>query len=644
MDYVCIDRLQEEGLAAQTVAIYFDGKIEDNLFYTLKDTPCGDVVGKTICCFPKGVRHLYPKDVVLQEMMAESYVGTTLWSSKGQPIGLIAIIGRKPLANPNMAESILKLVAVRAAGELERRWAEEALRKKTYELGERVKELNCLYAFSKLIERPNISLPEIYQGLVDLIPSGWRFPEVTCVRLLLEDRIFETANCRETLWKQSSPIWVDAERKGDLEVYYLEEKPESDEGPFLKEERDLLNSLAGRLGKTIERMNAEEALRKAHDELEERVEERTIEFWMANEQLEQEIEGRKQIEKILQLERNKLKSILETMNNGVYIVNQNYDIQYINPALEKEFGPANGQKCHEYFHDLPEVCSWCKNQEVFAGKSVQWEWFSIKTGKTYDLFDTPLLNEDGSVAKLEIFHDITDHKRAEALLRQSEKQLRSLSSRLLAAQETERRRVSRELHDELGGSLIGLKLRLNFIKKNLQNQEELRRECEESLQRVDQIIEDVHRLSLDLSPSLLEDLGLTAAIRWQIDNFVKNHRTKIASDIVDIDHLFPKDAQVMTYRILQEALTNIGKHAMAKNVSVKVKKDDDRISFFIEDDGRGFDVTKVLTREATEKGLGLAAMEERARMLGGSFDLWSQEGKGARLTLTIPIKKEGNLE
>ena len=134
MDYVCIDRLQGEGLAARTVAIYFDGKFEDNLTYALKDTPCGDVVDKTVCCFPKGVRHLYPQDVVLREMMAESYVGAILSSSKGQPIGLIAIIGRQPLANPQLAESMLKLVAVRAAGELERKEAEEALRQRSLEL------------------------------------------------------------------------------------------------------------------------------------------------------------------------------------------------------------------------------------------------------------------------------------------------------------------------------------------------------------------------------------------------------------------------------------------------------------------------------------------------------------------------------
>jgi PAS domain S-box-containing protein len=87
MDFVCIDRLVGDGLNAQTVAVYFDGKFEDSIEYVLKDTPCGDVVGHTICCFPRDVRRLFPKDAVLQDMAAESYVGTTLWGSKGQPIG-----------------------------------------------------------------------------------------------------------------------------------------------------------------------------------------------------------------------------------------------------------------------------------------------------------------------------------------------------------------------------------------------------------------------------------------------------------------------------------------------------------------------------------------------------------------------------
>ncbi|MFH1034387.1 MAG: ATP-binding protein [Pseudomonadota bacterium] len=127
MDYVCIDRLEGDLLSARTVAVYFDGHFEDNVSYALKDTPCGDVVGQAVCCFPGQVRHLLPNHDVLQEMMAESYVCVTLWGSTGQPIGLIAVIGRQPLGNPPMAESILRLVALRAAGELERKQAEEEL-------------------------------------------------------------------------------------------------------------------------------------------------------------------------------------------------------------------------------------------------------------------------------------------------------------------------------------------------------------------------------------------------------------------------------------------------------------------------------------------------------------------------------------
>ncbi len=127
MDYICIDRLEKDGLTARTVAVCHDGKFEDNVSYALKDTPCGEVVGQHICCYPRNVCDLFPNDDVLKDLAAECYLGTTLWDSRGEPIGLIAMIGRRPLADTKIAEAILQMVAVRAAGELERQQVMDSL-------------------------------------------------------------------------------------------------------------------------------------------------------------------------------------------------------------------------------------------------------------------------------------------------------------------------------------------------------------------------------------------------------------------------------------------------------------------------------------------------------------------------------------
>ncbi len=128
VEFVCVDVLEGDGLMAKTLAVWCDGRFEDNVSYALKDTPCGVLAGKTVCCFPSGVADSFPRDEVLRDLRAESYVGVTLRGHTGKPIGLIALIGRRPLQEPELAESLLKLVADRAAGELERLQAEEALR------------------------------------------------------------------------------------------------------------------------------------------------------------------------------------------------------------------------------------------------------------------------------------------------------------------------------------------------------------------------------------------------------------------------------------------------------------------------------------------------------------------------------------
>ncbi len=128
MDFVCIDRLEGDGLNATTLSVWHDGVFEDNVKYSLNQTPCGEAVRKRVCCFTSGVANLFPDDDLLKELQAESYVGLTLWSHAGVPIGLIALVGRKPLQNRRMVETTLQLVSVRAAAELERIDVESALR------------------------------------------------------------------------------------------------------------------------------------------------------------------------------------------------------------------------------------------------------------------------------------------------------------------------------------------------------------------------------------------------------------------------------------------------------------------------------------------------------------------------------------
>jgi PAS domain S-box-containing protein len=142
-----------------------------------------------------------------------------------------------------------------------------------------------------------------------------------------------------------------------------------------------------------------------------------------------DITVQKLAEAAVQKEQNKLISIFNAIPNGVYIVDKQFNVEYINPVIEQEFGQINGGKCYSYFHDRTEVCPWCKNEPVFAGNSIRWEWYSSKQNKYYDVFDMPIQNADGSFSKFKMLHDTTEHKQAEiALLEQAERQKALLSS------------------------------------------------------------------------------------------------------------------------------------------------------------------------------------------------------------------------
>jgi signal transduction histidine kinase len=241
-------------------------------------------------------------------------------------------------------------------------------------------------------------------------------------------------------------------------------------------------------------------------------------------------------------------------------------------------------------------------------------------------------------ANVQLKREVEEHRNTEAALRDSEEKLRLLSSQLLRAQEKERRRISLELHDELGQSLSLFKVQLSSAKRKLHpDQIELGETLQETREHLDDVIENVRNLSRDLSPSILEDLGLSAAIEWLLSDFAKHYKISTSYDIENIDNFFSHEHQIIIYRIFQEILSNIRKHAGASQAAVAIEKHNGTVSFRVRDNGVGFDLAEVSCKNSTEKGMGLTAMYERALIVGSTPDIWTQRGEGTRISFTVPI-------
>ncbi len=350
----------------------------------------------------------------------------------------------------------------------------------------------------------------------------------------------------------------------------------------------------------------------------------------------------------VQQSEGRYRMLVETMNDGLGVQNEKGLWTYVNDRLCEMLGYSRDEMIGRPVTNFLSEGGQKIYEEQMAGRTkgerkfYELSWLK-KDGRTIFTLVSPkpIFDEHGQFkGSFAVITGITELKQAEEALKESEKQLRDLSAQLLTAQETERKRISRELHDELGQALTVMKLRLNFIGKDLsEHQTNLKQECQDGIQHIDQIIENVRRLSRDLSPTILEDFGLTAALRRLINNFAKTYNIKVILDMTDIDSLIPADSHLTVYRTIQEALTNIGKHSRAKNVSIAIHEDDDSVLFSVEDDGIGFDERMTVKRSPEEKGLGLATMKGRTQMVGGIFRIFTKEGKGTRITLNIPIKR-----
>ena len=221
-------------------------------------------------------------------------------------------------------------------------------------------------------------------------------------------------------------------------------------------------------------------------------------------------------------------------------------------------------------------------------------------------------------------------------LKQKEAVRHSLLVRVISAQEEERKRVARELHDETSQALTSLMVGLRALQEAASTPE-LRRRAEELRAIAAATLDGVHRLAVELRPSVLDDLGLVAALERSIGRWSEQFGVSVEFQAVGMDRRLPPEAEVTLYRIIQEALTNVARHARATHVSVLLEHRGSSVIAIVEDDGVGFDVQRVLQSARLEQKLGLYGMMERASLLGGRLVIESRPGAGSSVFVEIPL-------
>jgi len=224
-------------------------------------------------------------------------------------------------------------------------------------------------------------------------------------------------------------------------------------------------------------------------------------------------------------------------------------------------------------------------------------------------------------------------------LREKEVLRRQLLERLISVQEEERKRIARELHDQTGQPLTSLIMTLRVL-EGASTAADARAHIEDLRDTVAQILKRVHDLALELRPSVLDDLGLLAGLRHHVGRFEHRFRLPVDLQVLGLEgHRLPPEAETALYRIVQEALTNVARHAQAHNVSVLLERRSSSVMLIVEDDGIGFDVTSVMGSRLHEKNLGLYGMRERASLLGGTLTVESTPGTGTAVFVEIPLRR-----
>jgi PAS domain S-box-containing protein len=356
------------------------------------------------------------------------------------------------------------------------------------------------------------------------------------------------------------------------------------------------------------------------------------------------ITERKIMEDALRKSEEQYRSLVESTKDSIYLLDRDLRYMFANNTYLERTGLTLQQligRSYRELHPFPNDSFPGYVNDVFeTGESTEFEYKSFRDNKPFLRTLGPVRGEQGkTIAVTVISKDVTPLKKVENMLRKYQGQLRALMGRILDAREEERVVIAREIHDELGGALTGLKIDLSYLASTLPKMRDTAKrnsfvnKLKTMTNLIDETIHTVRRIITDLRPSILDDFGLIAAIEWQAQEFQK--RTGIECEFISALEDLRLDEQHSTaiFRIFQESLTNVIRHAAATKVTVRLYKEADSFVLKVTDNGKGIIEEKI----TDPKSLGLLGMRERAMLLGGTVDFSGEPWKGTTVSVEIPL-------
>jgi len=354
-------------------------------------------------------------------------------------------------------------------------------------------------------------------------------------------------------------------------------------------------------------------------------------------------------ERTLRESQQRYRSVFENTGTATMIIEEDMTISMVNTEWEKLSGyskkEVEGKKKWTEFVYKEDLERMEERHRKMRGKGAQtlneYEFrFFDRHGNVKDI-----LGKTGVIpitkGRVVSWLDITERKQAEAELKRSQEELRNLTAHLQSVREEERRSLARDIHDDLGQALTALKMDLSLLSKKFpKDQKPLLDRTQAISKLMDTSIETVKRISTELRPGVLDDLGLTAAIEWQAEEF--EHRTGITCEVTSDprDIILDRDRSTAIFRIFQESLTNVARHAQATRVTASLKEKAGTLELKVRDNGRGITKEQI----SDPKSFGIIGMRERVYAWEGQVTVKSAPGQGTTVAVRIPLAKEGQIQ